>query len=60
MEYELFLMKKYIKEVLSEVPKSSKYFEKAQKLSAKFDNFEELSYDYIPKNSLCTEFLGKK
>lgn len=60
MEYELFLMKKYIKEVLSEVSPMSKYYEKAQKLSAKFDNFEELSYDYIPKNSLYTEFLGKK
>ncbi len=60
MEYELFLMKKYIKEVLSEVPIDSRYFDKAQKLSAKFDSFEELSYDYIPKNSLYTEFLGKK
>ncbi|MBQ8545536.1 MAG: hypothetical protein IJ437_01185 [Clostridia bacterium] len=60
MEYELFLMKKYIKEVLSEVSIESRYYEKAQKLSAKFDNFEELSYDYIPKNSLYTEFLGKK
>ncbi len=60
MEYELFLMKKYIKEVLSEVPRESVYFEKAQKLINKFNEFEELSYDYIPKNSLYTEFLGKK
>ncbi len=60
MEYELFLMKKYIKEVLSEVSRESIYFDKAQRLINKFNDFEELSYDYIPKNSLYTEFLGKK
>ena len=60
MDYELFLMKKYIKDVLSEVNEASRYYQKAQKLLSKFDLLEEISYDYIPKNSLYTEFLGKK
>lgn len=60
MPYELFLMKKYAKETLSEVMPKSKYFEYAQKLINKLDLLDEISYDYIPSGSLYTEFLGKK
>lgn len=60
MGYELFLIKPYIIEVLSEVNESSKYYSEAKKLMAKFDDLDEISYEYIPKNSLYTEFLGKK
>lgn len=60
MGYELFLMKKYLKEVLSEVKADSKYYEKATKLISKIDAFKEIDYKYIPDNSLYTEFLGKK
>lgn len=60
MGYELFLMKKYLKEVLWEVKSDSKYYNKAQKLLSKLDNFLEIDYKYIPENSLYTEFLGKK
>ena len=60
MGYELFLIKPYIIEVLSEVKKDSKYYDKVQAIINKFTDLEEISYDYIPKNSLYTEFLGKK
>ena len=60
MDYELFLMKGYIKEVLDEVKEDSRYYPKAQKLLSKFDQLDKISYDYIPQNSLYTEFLGKK
>ena len=60
LEYEIFLMKSYIKEALSELPSDSHYLEKAERLLKKFDNIQEISYDYIPENSLYTEFLGKK
>ncbi len=60
MDYELFLMKDYIKDVLNEVNTDSRYYEKAQKLISKFDSLQSISYDYIPNNSLYTEFLGKK
>ncbi|MBQ7226562.1 MAG: Flp pilus assembly complex ATPase component TadA [Clostridia bacterium] len=60
MGYELFLIKPYILEVLSEVLPSSKYYEQAKVLMAKFEGLDQINYDYIPKNSLYTEFLGKK
>ncbi|MBQ3589800.1 MAG: hypothetical protein II980_05045, partial [Clostridia bacterium] len=60
MPYELFLMKKYAIETLSEVQTESKYYEYAQALINKLSAFDEVDYEYIPKNSLSTEFLGKK
>ena len=60
MPYELFLMKKYAIETLSEVLPESKYYDNAQKLIKKMSAFDEISYEYIPSNSLYTEFLGKK
>lgn len=60
MEYELFLIKPYIIDVLSEVKSTSAYFSKAVEIMEKFRNLDEIRYDYIPKNSLYTEFLGKK
>ena len=60
LEYEIFLMKPYLKTALSEIDKDSKYFAPAKKLLEKFERIQEISYDYIPKNSLYTEFLGKK
>lgn len=60
MEYELFLMKKYITEVLSEIRKESKYYSRAQGMIEKFSTLPNIDYKYIPKDSLYTEFLGKK
>ena len=60
MCYELFLMKKYLIEVLTSLNESSKYYEKAKILIEKVSGLDEISYDYIPKGSLYTEFLGKK
>lgn len=60
MPYELFLMKKYAIETLSEVAPESQYYEYAQALIKKLSSFDEVDYKYIPKNSLYTEFLGKK
>lgn len=60
MPYELFLMKKYAIETLSEVQTESKYYKYAQALINKLSAFDEVDYEYIPKNSLYTEFLGKK
>lgn len=60
MEYEIFLMKSYLRDALSKIPSDSQYFDEALSLMKKFDNIQEISYDYIPENSLYTEFLGKK
>ena len=60
MGYELFLLKPYILEVLSEVNENSTYYDKAKNLIEKFSGLDEIKYEYIPKNSLYTEFLGNK
>jgi len=60
LEYELFVLKKYIIEILDEVEEDSVYYGKAGWLKNKFISLPEISYDYVPNNSLYTEFLGKK
>ena len=60
MEYELFLIKPYIIDVLSEVKQDSVYYSRAIEIMEKFSHLDSIKYDYIPKNSLYTEFLGKK
>jgi len=45
---------------LGEVRSDSKYFTQANEIMEKFSHLDEIKYDYIPKNSLYTEFLGKK
>ncbi len=60
MPYELFLMKKYAIETLLEVLPESKYYKYAQGLIKKMSSLDEVDYKYIPRNSLYTEFLGKK
>lgn len=60
LEYEIFLMKSYLSDALSKIPSDSPYINEAQELIKKFENIQEISYDYIPENSLYTEFLGKK
>lgn len=60
MPYELFLMKSYLIQTLSEIEPQSKYYEQAKQLIKKVEGFAEIDYEYIPSNSLYTEFLGKK
>jgi uridine kinase len=58
--YELFVLKNYIIEVLKDVDSTSKYYPKAKELNDKFKMLDDISFDYVPSNSLYTEFLGKK
>lgn len=60
MCYELFLMKNYLIEALKGFDENSKYYNNAKNLLEKITKLDEINYDYIPKGSLYTEFLGKK
>jgi len=60
LDYELFVLKDYIIDILKDVETGSKYYVKARELSEKFSRLDSISYDYTPRNSLYTEFLGKK
>ena len=60
LDYELFVLKDYIIDILKDVETGSKYYSKARELSEKFSRLDSISFDYAPKDSLYTEFLGKK
>lgn len=60
MDYELFLLRGYIIDILNEVDENSKYYSKAKELKEKFLKLDTISYDCVPRDSLYTEFLGKK
>ena len=60
LDYELFVIKKYIIEVLKDVLPSSRYYGKAVELRDKYIGLPDISFDYVPADSLYTEFLGKK
>lgn len=60
MAYELFLMRDYLIETLSEINNDSKYYDYAQILINKISKLDRIDYSYIPSKSLYTEFLGKK
>ncbi len=60
MDYELFLLRGYIIDILNEVDENSKYYSKAKDLKEKFLQLDTISYDYVPSKSLYIEFLGKK
>ena len=60
LEYELFVLKNYIIEILDEVEQDNVYYGQAISLRKKFEDLLSISYDYVPNNSLYTEFLGKK
>ena len=58
LPYEIFLMKDYLIPILSEVTPDSEYVNEARQLIDKVKDFDTIPYEYIPKNSLYTEFLG--
>lgn len=60
LDYELFVLKNYIIEILDEVEQDNVYYGQAISLRKKFEDLLSISYDYVPNNSLYTEFLGKK
>ena len=60
LDYELFVLKNYIIEILDEVEQDNVYYGQAISLRKKFEDLFSISYDYVPNNSLYTEFLGKK
>ena len=57
--YELFLLRDYIIDILSEIKKDSKYYIKANELVRKYRALNcSIDYKYIPRDSIYTEFLG--
>lgn len=58
LAYEIFLMKSYLIPILNEIPQDSKYKEAAYTMVEKINGFDDISYEYVPANSVYREFLG--
>lgn len=56
--YEPAVARDEVTRRLSEVAPSSRWYDSAQKLTAKLEKFPRLSEDLVPKNSVLQEFLA--
>ncbi len=57
LPYEVFVLKKPLREILATVPASSAYYAHAQELMQKLAPLPEIAESYVPKDSLFWEFL---
>ena len=57
--YELAVLKKYAIPLLKEIDKSHEEYAEAQRMIALLEYFKDIPDDYVPSNSLLTEFIGK-
>ena len=58
MEYELFMMKKEVLTLLSDIGKDNEYYSKAEEIREKMSRIFEISAEYLPELSVYHEFLG--
>lgn len=58
MEYEPFMTKKFVEELLCSIDKTNEYYHKAEDIRGKIKDFFEISPEYLPKRSVYHEFLG--
>ncbi len=59
LAYELSAIKNELLSIVEIIPEDSMYRNKAYEIYEIFENIEPVSHDYIPKNSLLREFIGK-
>ncbi len=58
MEYEPFMIKKTLMELLKDVTPDDDFYHKAVEIREKFSSFFEISDEYLPDRSVFHEFLG--
>ncbi|MBQ7377766.1 MAG: hypothetical protein IJW71_05570 [Clostridia bacterium] len=58
LEYEVATLRPYVMPLLSSIGKGSPFYENARDILKKLKHIENISREYIPKESLCREFLG--
>ena len=59
MEYEPYVIRDALLEALSSVPADSPYRGKADEIAAKVGPLEPIDPEYVPRESLFSEFLGR-
>lgn len=58
MEYEPFMIKHRVDELLKNIPAEYEFHHKAEEIKAKLGGFFEISPEYLPEKSVYHEFLG--
>ncbi len=59
MEYEVFIMRSVLPELLQKVPDESVYFPKAYELSRRLESLPAIDPALVPKKSVLREFIGE-
>ena len=57
MAYEIGMLKPYLDEILSLVPKKSEHYHRAQDILESISDFSPISKDYLSHDSLFHEFI---
>ena len=60
MAYGPYVMRDALLEALATVPKDSPYYAKAEELAAKVEPLQQINPEYVPLESLYSEFLGRQ
>lgn len=58
MEYEPFMIRSRVIELLSQIGPDDEYFHKADEIKSKLKELFDISPDYLPEKSVYHEFLG--
>ena len=58
MEYEPFMIKNRVEDLLKNVKPSYEFYHKAEEILVKIKDFFEISPEYLPEKSVYHEFLG--
>ena len=58
MEYEPFMIRSRVEELLSQIQPGDEYYHKAVEIREKWKDFFDISPDYLPEKSVYHEFLG--
>lgn len=58
MEYEIYLFKNELPDILALVPSDNPYYAKALELLRKLDGIDTVSPELVPKTSVLREFIG--
>ena len=58
MEYEPFMIRSTLMELLKDLPPDDDFYHKAEEIREKFASFFEISSEYLPEMSVYHEFLG--
>ena len=58
--YEVNVLAPFVKKILGDMPKNSKYSHLAENILQRYKNIPEISHEYVPTGSFFREFIGEE